>query len=85
MIRISEAAAIDGEVSLQVEGRLVGRYVEELRFLCFDLMSRQRSLLFDLTGLIFADREGIKLLRSLKASRAAFIGCSPLLTAQLSH
>lgn len=84
MIRISETNGADGGVSLRVEGRLVGRYVEELRFLCFDLMARRRSLLFDLTDLFFADREGIKLLRSLKASRAAMNGCSALLAAQLS-
>lgn len=84
MIRISETAVIGGRVSMRVEGRLVGRYVEELRFHCFDLMARQRSLLFDLTGLLFADREGIKLLQSLKASQATFTGCSPLFTAQLS-
>ncbi len=83
MIRISETVAAGGKISLQVEGRLVGRYVEELRFLCFELAARRRSLLFDLTGLLFADREGVKLLQSLKAPRAAFTGCSPLLAAQL--
>ncbi len=60
MIRISETVAAGGKISLQVEGRLVGRYVEELRFLCFELAARRRSLLFDLTGLLFADREGVK-------------------------
>jgi hypothetical protein len=56
MIRISETTAIGGSPA-RVEGRLVRRYVEELRFLCFDL----------------------------KASRAAFTACSPLLTAQISR
>lgn len=84
MIRVSETVAIGGRVLLHVEGRLVGRYVEELRFHCFSLMARQRSLLFDLTGLLFADREGIKLLQGLKASRATFTGCSPLFAMQLS-
>ncbi len=56
---------------------MVGRYVEELRFFCFELAARRRSLLFDLTGLLFADREGVKLLHGLKAPRAAFTGWLP--------
>jgi hypothetical protein len=84
MIRVSETIAAAGTTALRVEGRLVGGYVEQLRFLCFALAAQRQSLLFDLTGLLFADREGVKLLRSLKASRAAFTGCSPVLAAQLS-
>ncbi len=53
-------------VSLVVEGRLAGAWVEELRTYCREVSAnRQQCAIIDLTGVTFVDAEGKALLTQL--------------------
>ena len=53
-------------ITLAVEGRLAGQWVEELRAYCRTMeASRQRCTMIDLTGVTFVDAEGKALLTQL--------------------
>ncbi len=53
-------------MSLQLEGRLAGRWVEELEVYCSAMaLNRQRCSMIDLTGVTFIDAAGKALLSRL--------------------
>jgi anti-anti-sigma regulatory factor len=59
---------------LTLDGRLTGDEVAELRRAVDEVGGK---VILDLTGLQFADRPGVSVLRELKAHGAKFTGCSP--------
>jgi hypothetical protein len=59
-----------------LDGRLTGDEVAELRRVVAEV---EGHVALDLTGLQFADRPGVNVLRELKAQGARFIGASPYL------
>ena len=58
---------------LKLDGRLTGEEVPELRRACAVAKGR---LVLDLTDLQFADRQGVSVLRELRAQGAQLIGVS---------
>jgi anti-anti-sigma regulatory factor len=58
---------------LKLDGRLTAEVVPELRRVCAELES---NVVLDLTDLRFADRQGVSVLRELKAQGAQLIGVS---------
>ncbi len=69
---------------LQLEGRIVGAWVGELREACDLCIEHEAgSLRLNLTDVDFADREGVALLSALRASGVELAGCSPFLEEQL--
>ena len=61
---------------LKLDGRLTGEEVLELRRACTAAKGR---LILDLTDLQFADRQGVSVLRELRAKGAQLIGVSHFL------
>ena len=78
MLRIHHDRVTSREVSLVVEGDLLGPWVEELRKTCDPFLRNGRKLSLDLSGVLFADREGVALLRYL-GGRQAQLNCSAFL------
>lgn len=78
MLRIHHERVTSKEVILLVEGDLLGPWVEELRKTCDPFLSNGRKLSIDLSGVLFADRDGAALLRDL-SRRQAQLDCSPFL------
>lgn len=78
MLRITRTSRPPAERLLLLEGRLIGPWVAELRrtFLEFE-----GTTTVDLTGVSFADEEGVDALRQLRASGAALTGVSQFLAA----
>ena len=66
----------DSPAAVKVDGRLTGEEVPELRRVCEGL---QEQLVLDLTDLQFADRQGVSVLRELRAQGAELLGVSPYL------
>jgi anti-anti-sigma regulatory factor len=71
-------------VRLRVEGRLTGRWVEELRRTC-DLHAPSDGirLTLDLADVSFADAAGIELLRELRNRSVTLVSPSSLVSEQL--
>ncbi len=82
MLRISDQRA-SGRALLRVEGRLVGRWVELLRGSCEEFFVDGMALSLDLGEVLFADREGILLLRELRAQGVTLANCPLFLASQL--
>ena len=73
-----------GRVVLKVEGKLMGRWVDELRrSAAVVLDGDEAALAVDLSGLDFADRDGTALLGALHACGARLTNCSAYAEAQL--
>ena len=71
-------------VRLRVEGRLTGRWVEELRSTCeLHALSDGVQLTLDLADISFADAAGIELLKELRTRLVTLLNPSSLVAEQL--
>jgi ABC-type transporter Mla MlaB component len=69
----------------EVEGRLVGAWVEELRRLSDQALAESAALSLDLEKLWYADLEGVALLRDLERRNVVHVNCSPFIQQQLKE
>ena len=83
MLKISQAGTPNHSVTLKLEGRVVGPWVEELRRTCEPLLAEDRALKLDMTEVSYADTEGVAALNSLKARGAKLKNCSPFVEQQI--
>jgi hypothetical protein len=83
-MKISVVESSRVAVRLRVEGRLTGRWVDELRGTC-DLQGLGDGirLTLDLADVSFADAAGIELLKQLRLRLVALINPSSLVAEQL--
>jgi len=79
MIRVTRMATGDGGEILRVEGRLTHETVEELRMACEAVLTGQKPLELDVSGVQFVDPTGVSLLHDLErrgsrlGARSAFV------------
>jgi len=65
MLRISEIKKTKRAVTLGLEGRMTGPWVQEVRDFCQQFLGNGRQVYLDLALLSFIDHDGASLLRSL--------------------
>jgi anti-anti-sigma factor len=67
MLRITfDTTTVSGHDVLKLDGEIAGRWVEELRRTCSEILrDRATPLLIDLKGVTFIDLDGIALFREL--------------------
>jgi ABC-type transporter Mla MlaB component len=85
MLRISEIELTGENATLRLEGRLVGKLVEEVKIACEQHLSTGRRLRLDLADLLFADRVAVALLQELRGRGVALTNCSPFLNEELKQ
>jgi len=83
MLKISKVGTANYSVTLKLEGRVVGPWVEELRQACELLLAERRKLKLDLTDVSFADAAGVGLLSNFKSCGVLLKNCSPFVQEQL--
>ncbi len=83
MLRISRDDMNNRSVSLRLEGKMTGPWVDETDRICEAIIGSGQRLRIDLSQVTFVDRAGVKLLGRLKKRNAVLDHCSPLLRAQL--
>lgn len=84
MLRITVVESSKIAVTLRVEGRITGLWVEELRAACNVHTSPDDvQLSLELADISFADAAGIALLRELRNRGVGLIQTTPLLAEQL--
>lgn len=83
MLKISEIKKANQSVTLQLEGRVVGPWVNELRQICEPLLAEDTRLALDLGEVSFADENGVTLLASLKRRGAKLLRPLPFVAEQL--
>jgi len=75
MLKITPIKTSGATKTLKLEGRLLGPWVEEVRRACAgSVLASPLSL--DLSGLVFADADGERLLKDLLRDGVAISGCS---------
>jgi anti-anti-sigma regulatory factor len=75
MLRIDVQPQQAGIVKL--EGRIVGPWIEEVRTACRSAMAGGTSIVVDLAGVDFVDRDAAALLRDLSVRGARLVNASP--------
>ena len=83
MLKIAILETSGQAVTLRVEGRVIGPWVEELRRSCERALDRGGRLTLDLAHVSFIDRDGIALFRDLRDRHVALRNCSPFVAEQL--
>jgi hypothetical protein len=84
MLRITVVESSKTAITLRVEGRLTGPWVEELRTVCnLHTFSDEVQLSLELADISFADEAGITLLRELRNRGVGLIRTTPFLAEQL--
>lgn len=84
MLRITVVESSSEAVRLRVEGRVTGRWVEELHRSC-DTQGLYDGirLTLDLADVSFVDAAGIELLKTLRSRCVTLLSPSPFVTEQL--
>jgi hypothetical protein len=78
-------------LTFQVEGRLVGEWAKELERAWIDAKKNTKSLrgnrpaIVDLTGILFIDDEGKRILKQLSHEGARFHTCCPMTEAIIAE
>jgi len=72
-------------VTLKLEGRIVGQWVNELKKECKKYMDKRSKLSLDLFGVTFIDDQGIKMLRAMVGDQVDLIRCSLFLSELLEN
>jgi hypothetical protein len=83
MLKISETESSGHAITLKLEGRIVGPWVEELSRVCETLMIDGRQLNLDLADVALADLHGVRVLSTLKSKAVTIVNCSPFVEEQL--
>jgi ABC-type transporter Mla MlaB component len=84
MLRITVVESSKIAVTLRVEGRITGPWVEELRTACnVHTVPDNVQLSLELADVSFADAAGIALLKELRSRGVGLIRATPFLAEQL--
>lgn len=83
VLRIELLDRKDGTATLELAGRVVGPWVDELSRSCELILGVGGTLSVDLGGVSFVDRDGVEFLQRLRARAVALVNCSPFVAEQL--
>lgn len=84
MLKIS-GSSVPGRATLQLAGRLAGEWVDELKTASNSARARHKQLILDFADVVFVDRDGAALVRSLVDQGITLINCSPFIAEQLKQ
>jgi len=83
MLRIAPRDTSGEEGTLNLEGRIVGPWVDQLRRSCEEVLTTGAPLTLDLAEVDFVDQEGARLLMNLMGSGVALVNCPAFVREQL--
>ena len=82
MLRIT-CCEVDGILTMELAGRVAGEWVTELRRAAHSRRPTD-GLRLDLSGVLYADADGVRLLRELRRQGAELLGCSEFMAVLLN-
>jgi anti-anti-sigma factor len=85
VLRISIISDSDQAIQFQLEGKLVGPWVEELQRLSDEALSHHKAVSLDLERVSYVDSRGVALLRDLARRQVSQVNCSQFVTQQLKE
>ena len=85
MFKVTCVTVDEETVTLKIEGRIVGPWVDELKRECKKCLATQSKLVIDLSGVSFIDGRGVKALKSIVGDRTRLTGYSLFLSGLLNE
>jgi len=85
VLKISIISDSDQAIQFQLEGKLVGPWVEELQRLSHEALFHQKAVSLDLERVWFVDPRGVTLLRDLARRQVSQVNCSQFVSQQLKE
>ncbi len=79
MLRITQLVSEDRLLTLRLEGKIVGPWVEELERTCSPLLAKHPATTIELAGITFLDAAGAELLLRLQEQGVSLTGGSSFL------
>ena len=83
VLRIELLDRKNGNTTLELAGRVIGPWVDELSRSCERVLAIGGTLSVDLGQVSFVDRDGVQFLQRLRARDVALVNCSPFVAEQL--
>jgi len=83
MLKIERSKSKNPGITLRLEGRVIGPWVEEVRKVSEKIIASGSTLALDLSEVTFLDREGIRLLQVLRQRQVTFLNSSVFVAEQL--
>ena len=84
MLRITEVSTGETEVSLRLEGKLVGTWIPEVERIClYQMNEKKKTVVLDFSSVTFIDKEGVRMLDSIKDEQLKIVNCSPFILSLL--
>lgn len=80
MLKVTCVAESDKTVTLKLEGRIVGEWIDVLERECKVCLGQRRKLILDLSAVSFVDDRGVKILKAMQGDWVHLIGCSLFLS-----
>ncbi len=81
MIKITRlASGTSATARLRVDGRIVGKTVDELEDACLAALEEDEPFVLDLAGVSFVDAAAARMIDTLVARGTVVVGCSTLIT-----
>ena len=85
MLKISVLNESTEAITLQLEGKLIGRWVDELNRLSLDALERGQSVSLDMQRVWFVDARGATLLRELAGRQVTQFNFSQFVSQQVKE
>lgn len=85
MMKVTLVATEKESVTLKVEGRIGGQWVDVLKSECRSCLAMHERLILDFSGVDYIDEEGIAALKAMVNYRVTFIGVSLFLSGLLEE
>ena len=85
MLKISVLNESSEAIELQLEGKLIGRWVDELNRLSLDALEHGKSVTLDMQRVWFVDARGAALLRELAGRRVTQFNFSQFVSQQVKE
>jgi ABC-type transporter Mla MlaB component len=76
MLRITRRTGAESAQTIQLEGKLLGPWLDEVREACAGAMARSGRTRLDLAAVTYVDAAGLQLLRDLMAQGVEIAACS---------
>lgn len=85
MLKITRVGSLDQEVTLQLDGRMSGPWVELLRESAQSVLAEGVRLTLDLRNIYFIDCEGVALIKTLKDCGVRDVNASLFVAEQIKE
>ena len=85
MLKITRVESLDHEVTLQLDGRLTGLWVELLSQSASSVLAEGARLTLDLRNIYFIDCKGVELIKTLMARGVQQVNASLFVAEQIKN